>query len=1041
VRQPSFSLLTLGELRLVGPAGPVLTGRRKELVLLAYVARRAPKAVSRDELATLLWGERDEEKARQSLRHALHQLRRALDDAIDVTTEHVRTADGMIEVDAVLLEREIADGRPADAVARWGGDFLPGAEDVGGDAYRSWLEREREALRRTTISAFSRLVDEARSSGRDAEEVQWARRWVECFPRDDAANARLIDALCRSGEVEEARAIHAAFLKYLRDDLDVAPSLDFIRLAEQLERATPAARDRGRGSGAIHTPDLVGRAAAIAAGLTELWYGVRAEGAAALVEGEDGLGKTRVCAELARRARSSDQRGIVIESQATADEDRASPYFTIRRLMSGLIAAPAIEDAPARALAELSRAVPALRERFPHLAEPTGPADRADAAFRDVLRIIGAKAPILVVIDDIGEVDQASRRLLRSLITSVPRGTMVVATIQPSEAAQDGAASELAELPGVRRFKLAPLSRDDVAEMLDSMLDVVPGDREALAERVFVDSSGNPSRVRAIVSALTDSGALTLNERGLWGLREGIAPRRSSEQTTRKRRWIYAAATAIALVGVSAALLRGVASSAGRRTATDSDAVPRVAVLDLELLSPDTLDAYLASGLAEEINSSLSGFDDLRIKSRASVRNVRANGMIDPAELGRALRVDYVVEGTLRRVDQRFKVGVRLTKTSDGFQLWSASFEAASASLPALHERIAREVAARIGSRLTRNNLASPRRLPTSDAQAYEHYLRGNYYIARRTPPTVEQAIAQYRHAVARDSAFAAARARIAYGYALLLDWGWPHGGKSSEELLHEGLQLVQSALELDSLSADAWMARAYLLERADPVRMRGAAEAFERAIALDPRNVEAIHQYAQVHEALGNWQPALDAFRRTLLLEPDRSLPYVSMASIEWKRGNAQAARRLYDSALVVDPGASYALSARALLRIANGDVQGGLDDAETAVRVEDGYSIPPHSVLAMALARTGSRVRAELEVDRALSEVVDPSAPSPTDARFIASALLSVGRREEALSFLERARPRGAWLWFYCLAPDFDLVRQDARFVRIMREAHPPG
>jgi tetratricopeptide (TPR) repeat protein len=373
--------------------------------------------------------------------------------------------------------------------------------------------------------------------------------------------------------------------------------------------------------------------------------------------------------------------------------------------------------------------------------------------------------------------------------------------------------------------------------------------------------------------------------------------------------------------------------------------------------------------------------------------------------------------------------------------VWSASFEAASTSLPALHERIAREVAARIGSGLARTNLASPRRLPTSDAQAYEHYLRGNYYIARRTPPTVEQAIAQYRLAVVRDSAFAAARARIAYGYALLLDWGWPHGGKSSEELLQEGLQLVQSALELDSVSADAWMARAYLLEWADPVRMRGAAEAFERTIAMDPRNVEAIHQYAQVHEALGNWQPALDAFRRTLLLEPDRSLPYVSMASIEWKRGNAQAARRLYDSALVVDPGASYALSARALLRIATGDVQGGLDDAETAVRVEDGYSIPPHSVLAIALARTGSRVRAELEVDRALSEVVDPSAPSPTDARFIASALLSVGRREEALSFLERARPRGAWLWFYCLAPDFDPVRQDARFVRIMREAHPPG
>ena len=101
--------------------------------------------------------------------------------------------------------------------------------------------------------------------------------------------------------------------------------------------------------------------------------------------------------------------------------------------------------------------------------------------------------------------------------------------------------------------------------------------------------------------------------------------------------------------------------------------------------------------------------------------------------------------------------------------------------------------------------------------------------------------------------------------------------------------------------------------------------------------------------------------------------------------------------------------------------------------------WPIPPHSVLAIALARTGAAVRAGLEVDRALSEVPDPSSPSPTDTRFIASALLAVGRRSEALDMLERARPRGAWLWFYALAPDFDPVKSDPRFIRVRREAHP--
>jgi hypothetical protein len=72
-------------------------------------------------------------------------------------------------------------------------------------------------------------------------------------------------------------------------------------------------------------------------------------------------------------------------------------------------------------------------------------------------------------------------------------------------------------------------------------------------------------------------------------------------------------------------------------------------------------------------------------------------------------------------------------------------------------------------------------------------------------------------------------------------------------------------------------------------------------------------------------------------------------------------------------------------------------------------------------------------------LSELADPNSPSPTDARWLAGALLSVGRNVDALNLMARARPRGAWLWFYFLASDFDVIRHDPRFIRIMAEAHP--
>jgi tetratricopeptide (TPR) repeat protein len=250
---------------------------------------------------------------------------------------------------------------------------------------------------------------------------------------------------------------------------------------------------------------------------------------------------------------------------------------------------------------------------------------------------------------------------------------------------------------------------------------------------------------------------------------------------------------------------------------------------------------------------------------------------------------------------------------------------------------------------------------------------------------------------------------------------------------------LADRALALDSASSDARLSRAHLLVIQDPVLMRGALDALEGAIALDPRNVEALYQYGQVLMALGRWDEARIAYRRVIALEPERAQTYVSLGSIERKMGLSELARRLYDSALVAEPGASYIRSARSGLRLAEGDLAGALEDAQIAVRTTQGYIIPPRSVLAAALARSGDSAGAAREIALARAAMANPDAPSPTDARWICLALLAVGREDEALSLLERARPRGAWVWFYFMASDFDSIRNTTRFVRVMQDAHP--
>ena len=133
-------LRTLGDLCLEDADGRTLLRRRGTLVLLAYLSRRTPRRVPRAELATLLWGEREEGKARQSLRQALLELKRHVGSAIDITPDFVALAEGAVELDLAELERDASEGRDRAAVERWTGDFLPGAEESSDGSLHAWIE-------------------------------------------------------------------------------------------------------------------------------------------------------------------------------------------------------------------------------------------------------------------------------------------------------------------------------------------------------------------------------------------------------------------------------------------------------------------------------------------------------------------------------------------------------------------------------------------------------------------------------------------------------------------------------------------------------------------------------------------------------------------------------------------------------------------------------------------------------------------------------------------------------------------------------------
>ncbi|HZD04848.1 MAG TPA: tetratricopeptide repeat protein [Longimicrobiales bacterium] len=487
--------------------------------------------------------------------------------------------------------------------------------------------------------------------------------------------------------------------------------------------------------------------------------------------------------------------------------------------------------------------------------------------------------------------------------------------------------------------------------------------------------------------------------------------------------------------------LLGVAGAAHSLTAAGTtepgpaDAAPSLVVLPFTDTSPGRDQQYLGEGLAEELRRALS-----RLVGVPVVR-----GPSDPAKDGSAEGLTSrpgaalnVLDGSVQRVADRVRITARLTDGT-GREAWSDRYEVGAAELFAVEDRIAAAVAARVGLRGAASRLAGPARFSTTDPLAHDHYLRGEHALKQRTPASVIQAIAEYRAASALDHGMTVALAREAYAYALFLDWGWTYPGLSPGELLERARELGRQVLARDSLSPEGWLAHAYLLELGGSGGLADAADAFGRAVALDPTNPEAQHQYGQTLMALGRFAEAKAAYHAALAVEPERPLTLVPLAAVALREGDVEGARRWADSAVALARDAPYPWASRSQLRLGLGDTAGARADAEEALRIDPSYELPARSALAAALAALGQETRAQEELARARRAMVHPQRPSTTEAYYLGTALLRMGRRSEALDVVEAARPRSGWLWFYLQSPAFDAVRTDERFRRIVEAADP--
>ncbi|NBB91910.1 MAG: hypothetical protein GVY32_01935 [Gammaproteobacteria bacterium] len=342
-----------------------------------------------------------------------------------------------------------------------------------------------------------------------------------------------------------------------------------------------------------------------------------------------------------------------------------------------------------------------------------------------------------------------------------------------------------------------------------------------------------------------------------------------------------------------------------------------IAVLPFANMSPDSDNAYLAEGMAEELINVLSRIDGLKVASRTSSFALR-DASLGVRGIGRELGVAHLVEGSVRRQDDQVRISAQLVRAADDLQLWSGSFDREVADIFALQEDIAQAITDALAGPLGVRTVEVRR--ATEDLRAYELYLRGRQLFAQRGA-SLMPARELLQRAVARDSEFAEAWALLA------------------------GVEYVLPSYfaEADTISA-----------------RRAAEEAASRALARLPAEPNALAVSARLAADRGEREAALALVDRALAEDANSANTWMWKGLTLLEAGHLGAARQAFDRARRLDPLSGIHLGWLGSTELAAGEHARAADHFEQAHAL--GWRGPARAwQLKLALDRHGYGDRAE--------------------------------------------------------------------------------
>jgi TolB-like protein/Tfp pilus assembly protein PilF len=497
---------------------------------------------------------------------------------------------------------------------------------------------------------------------------------------------------------------------------------------------------------------------------------------------------------------------------------------------------------------------------------------------------------------------------------------------------------------------------------------------------------------------------------------------------TQASRWPGAKTLAlfVTLAAILAVLIVGGRAYFGRT----SDRIDSIAVLPLVNSSGDPNTEYLSDGVTESLINSLSELPHLTVMSRSSV--LRYGGRhTDPQTAGRDLNVQAVLTGRVVQHGDDLSISVELVRVDNNSHIWGGEYNRKMSEILAIQDVLTRDISDKLRRKITGEEEKRLAKRSTTNAEAYQLYLKGRYFTEKFTKDGVNKGIEYFRQAIALDPNYALAYDGLAFAYSD----GEDDFFLSPRDSIPKATEAAKKALELDDTLSEAHLEMGKVHYWYD-YDWNAAEKELRRSIELGPNYASAHAYYGWYLVSVGRFEEGIEESKRAQELDP------LSIETNSVAAQNFYFAHR-YDEAIdlfrkILEMDANYWF-ARMFLGMsyeAQGDLPRAITECQRAGETETTIPWPP-AELAHAYAASGRKREAE----EILKQLKDRSRLSYVPAYNFAEIYIGLGDKEQALALLERAyADRSMLLTFLKVDPKFDSLRSDPRFKDLLRRVGLP-